>query len=180
MLAERRQESALSGLADIHYMKHGSVLAKPVSDHSLPTHPCAEFKFILGRFLHILFPQGCGHNEQQSEQSVMVGGHTCKLSCLRLRQGGHKLEACLSEGSPVSASKTVRVKLQHRHHGVTYVYFRMPSSFEVQIMMLLSADPDAKRLPGRFLKRKIITCTLNQHFPDSMSKKINSSKHLIR
>lgn len=34
MLAERRQESALSGLADIHYMKHGSVLAKPVSDHS--------------------------------------------------------------------------------------------------------------------------------------------------
>lgn len=57
MLAERRQESTLSRLADIHYMKHGSVLAKPVSDNSLPTHPCAEFKFILGRFLHILFPQ---------------------------------------------------------------------------------------------------------------------------
>lgn len=29
----------------------------------------------------------------------------------------------------------------------TYVYFKIPSSFEVQIMMLLSADPDANLLP---------------------------------
>lgn len=31
--------------------------------------------------------------------------------------------------------------------GITYVYFRIPSNFEVQIITLLSAEPDAKRLP---------------------------------
>lgn len=30
---------------------------------------------------------------------------------------------------------------------VSYVYFRIPSSFEVQIIMLLSAEPDANRFP---------------------------------
>lgn len=30
----------------------------------------------------------------------------------------------------------------------TYVYFKIPSSFEVQIMMLLSADPEANLLPA--------------------------------
>lgn len=29
----------------------------------------------------------------------------------------------------------------------TYVYFRIPSNFEVQMITVLSAAPDAKRLP---------------------------------
>ncbi len=30
----------------------------------------------------------------------------------------------------------------------TYVYFKIPSSFDVQMMMLLSADPEANLLPA--------------------------------
>lgn len=50
---------------------------------------------------------------------------------------------------------------------VTYVYFRMPSNFDVQIITLLSADPEAKRLPRKIFKKKILTFIWNQYFPES-------------
>lgn len=49
---------------------------------------------------------------------------------------------------------------------VTYVYFRMPSSFDVQIITLLSADPEAKRLPKSVFKMESLTFILNQYFPE--------------
>lgn len=45
----------------------------------------------------------------------------------------------------------------------------MPSNFDVQIITLLSADPEAKRLPKSIFKKKILTFVLNQHFPEFLS-----------
>lgn len=39
----------------------------------------------------------------------------------------------------------------------TYVYFRMPSSFDVQMITLLSADPEAKRFPKSIFKKEMLT-----------------------
>lgn len=53
---------------------------------------------------------------------------------------------------------------------VTYVYFRMPSNFDVHIITLLSADPEAKRLPRSIFKKKMLTFILNRHFPVFLEK----------
>lgn len=36
-----------------------------------------------------------------------------------------------------------------KHQEVSYVYFRMPSNFDVQMITVLSADPEAKRFPKK-------------------------------
>lgn len=126
----------------------GARLAGWAGDPSFPTNPspCLIQVHLREESVFIHSSHEGVATEKSSQSRVM--GSPCKPSCLRLRQEGYKLEACLIEEDPVSG------KQDSCHPWVTHVYFRMPSSFEVQIMMLLSADPDAKRLPKGFLKRK--------------------------
>lgn len=62
-------------------------------------------------------------------------------------QAGLKCGTGVKVYCKVRLAHTNKLIIQHTSHEAAYVYFRMPSNLDVQIITLLSAPPDANLFP---------------------------------